>query len=111
MIAYAPQICTFFGLAADTAPRPELGETRTRLVLRDLATLRAAHERAGGDGALTDRPALRTTTAGAPYLTREATLHLDLDGVGPIEAVTDWAPDTATDAEHAAAIALLPPTS
>ncbi|MET7944383.1 hypothetical protein [Streptomyces sp. NPDC005302] len=72
------------------APRPELGETPTRLAVWDVLGLRDIHATAGGE--LTFLQTERTGTDGITRVVVELTLTVHVAEVGPIEAVTDWEP-------------------
>ncbi|MEW2164383.1 hypothetical protein AB0912_15525 [Streptomyces sp. NPDC007084] len=72
------------------APRPELGETPTRLVVWDVLGLRDIHATAGGAISLLQTE--RTGPDGITQVVIELTLTVDVEGVGPVEAVADWEP-------------------
>ncbi|MET7746163.1 hypothetical protein [Streptomyces sp. NPDC005385] len=72
------------------APRPELGETPTRLVVWDVLGLRDIHATAGGE--MTFSQTERTGTDGITRVVIELTLTVHVAEVGQVEAVTDWEP-------------------
>ncbi|MFI5525008.1 hypothetical protein [Streptomyces platensis] len=71
-------------------PRPELGETTTRIVVWSLRELDLIHTRTGGT--VTARQIERASSDGSPCAVIEVTVTVDVPGVGPVEVVTDWEP-------------------
>lgn len=78
------------GLRHLHAPRPELGETSTRLCVWSVRELDAIHGHASGT--VTARQVERTITDGSPYTVIEVTVTVDVPNVGPVEVFTDWEP-------------------
>lgn len=69
-------------------PNADHGETETRLVLWSQLELSDLYERVGGT--VTSRQVDRTDSDGARWTAEEITVTVDVPGVGPVEAVTDW---------------------
>ncbi|MFE2710594.1 hypothetical protein ACFXKI_01035 [Streptomyces mirabilis] len=74
-------------------PNAEHGETETRLVLWSQLELNDLYERVGGT--VTSQQAARSASDGATWTAEEITVTVDVPGIGPIEAVTDWYEDFA----------------
>lgn len=71
-------------------PRPELGETNTRICVWSIRELDATHARTGGT--VTARQVERTSSDGSPYTVIEVTVTVAVPNVGPVEVFTDWEP-------------------
>ena len=86
--ALTRRVCTALGLRYGK-PRPEEGETETRLTVWCQHELNAVYERAGGT--VTTRTVQRTTHGGeSTWDATEITVTVDLPGIGTVEIVTDW---------------------
>jgi hypothetical protein len=74
-------------------PNADHGETETRIVMWSQLELNDLYERVGG--AVTSRPVVRTASDGSTWTDEEITVTVDVPGVGPVEATTDWCEDLA----------------
>ncbi|MFE2563066.1 hypothetical protein [Streptomyces mirabilis] len=74
-------------------PNADHGETETRLVLWSQLELNDLYERVGGT--VTSQQVARSSSDGATWTAEEITVTVDVPGLGPIEAVTDWYEDFA----------------
>ncbi|MFJ8798492.1 hypothetical protein [Streptomyces sp. NPDC102487] len=72
------------------APRPELGETPTRLVVWDVLALRDMYFTAGG--IVTLEQTERTGKDGITQVVVEFTVTVEVAEVGPVQVVADWEP-------------------
>jgi hypothetical protein len=69
-------------------PNPDHGETETRIVMWSQLELNDLYERVGGT--VTIQQVERTSPDGSTWDAEEITVTMDVPGVGPIEATTDW---------------------
>ena len=69
-------------------PNADHGETETRLVLWSQLELNDLYQRVGGT--VTSRQVQRVDSDGVTWAAEEITVTVDIPGVGPVEAVTDW---------------------
>lgn len=74
-------------------PNANHGETETRIVMWSQLELNDLYEQVGGT--VTTRRVERTTSDGATWTDEEITVTVDVPGVGPVEATTDWCEDLA----------------
>ncbi|WP_437022581.1 hypothetical protein [Streptomyces sp. enrichment culture] len=75
------------GYSAGWKPDRHLGETATYLTVWSQMELNDLFERVGGT--VTTRQVERSVSDGATWTATEITLTVDVDGVGPVEVVTD----------------------
>ena len=74
-------------------PNADHGETETRLILWSQLELNDLYERVGGT--VTSRQVERIGSDGTVWAEEEIIVTVDVPGVGPVEAVTDWCEDLA----------------
>ncbi|MFF7901200.1 hypothetical protein ACIO02_34075 [Streptomyces sp. NPDC087568] len=85
--AQVAAVSSFLGLP-HWRPRPEVGETETRVLMWSQLELNALYERIGGT--VTSRQVEHTTSDGRPWTEEEITVTVDVPGVGLVQAVTGW---------------------
>jgi hypothetical protein len=82
------KVRAWLGFRPGWKPRPELGETATYLTVWSQMELNTIYEEVGGT--VTMRKAERTTSRGdITWTATELTLTVHVDGVGPVDIVTD----------------------
>ncbi|MFF7142268.1 hypothetical protein ACFZB5_13600 [Streptomyces nodosus] len=91
--ALIARVRTGLDLLPHWRPRPELGETETRILLWSQLELNALYERAGGT--VTTAQVEHTSSDGQTWTEEEITVTVDVPGVGPVQAVTGWCDDLA----------------
>ncbi|MGW0920128.1 hypothetical protein ACWD3J_14060 [Streptomyces sp. NPDC002755] len=84
--AVVAKVHAVLGLKRVGQPRAYLGETATYMLVWSQIELNEIFERVGGT--VTSREAKRSTSDGT-WTATELTLTVDVDGVGPVELVTD----------------------
>jgi hypothetical protein len=72
-------------------PTADHGETETRIVMWSQLELTDLYERVGGT--VTTRQVERSASDGTTWTAEEITVTVDVPGVGPVEATTDWCDD------------------
>lgn len=74
-------------------PRPELGETETRILMWSQLELNDLYERVGGT--VTTAQVERVSDDGETWAEEEITLTVTVPGIGPVQAITGWCDDLA----------------
>lgn len=88
--ALASKVRIALGLHRSWVPKPEFGETATRVSMWSQLELNAVFERVGGT--VTSRKVQRTGSADT-WTATEITVTVTLPGIGRVEAFTDWDED------------------
>lgn len=90
----AAKVGEVFGFRSGWKPRPELGETATRLTAWSQVELNAIFERVGGTA--TSREVQRSTSDGSStWMAIELILTVNLPDIGPVQVSTDLEEESA----------------